>query len=171
MVAGFRPREERIRVLIPSRMRCGADWMDIRIHNLSSRGLMAACDATPSAGSYVEVRRGSQAIIGRVVWSKEGFFGLRSQDRIAIQSIISEPRLAGRPDFGADRPAERRSDGRLAAEAQLARRLERNRSWGSAFQFAIVALVGIAGALFAAQQVYGLLSQSTSRIEQALSGG
>ena len=56
---GFRPREERITVLIPSRMRVESQWCDVVIHNVSSRGLMAGCDTPPAVGSYVEIRRGT----------------------------------------------------------------------------------------------------------------
>ncbi|RZM26822.1 MAG: PilZ domain-containing protein, partial [Sphingomonas sp.] len=70
MQTGFRPREERITVLIPSRMRLESQWHDLVIHNVSSRGLMAGCDSPPAVGSYVEIRRGTIVIVGRVQWTK-----------------------------------------------------------------------------------------------------
>lgn len=166
---GFRPREERITVLIPSRMRNAADWTDVVIHNVSSRGLMAGCDAPPSIGSYIEIRRGTLVIVGRVQWSKGRFFGVRSQDRLSVRALIDEPRLANRPAARSDNEvAERRTDRRLAHEARMARRVERSRSFASLFQFAMIALAGATLAVIAAHSVYDMLSAPTTQIEAAL---
>lgn len=168
---GFRPREERITVLIPSRMRLGAKWVDVVIHNVSSRGLMAGCDTPPAPGSYVEIRRGTIVIVGRVMWQKDRFFGLRSQDRLSVQGLVNEPRLAQRPQQAKDSDqGERRADRRLAHEARLARSVERSRAFSSAFQFVIIALVGVSIAAAAAHSVYGMLQRPADAIGQALEG-
>ncbi|WP_235528305.1 PilZ domain-containing protein [Sphingomonas sp. Leaf231] len=172
---GLRPREERITVLIPSRMRLESQWLDVVIHNVSSRGLMAGCDAPPAIGSYVEIRRGSIVIVGRVQWNKARFFGIRTQDRLSVRALIDEPRLAGRPprsnDNDSNPAAERRADRRLAHEASMARQVERSRGFASAFQFVILVLVGLTLAGIAAHSVYGMLSAPTQRIEAALKTG
>jgi hypothetical protein len=168
--SGFRQREERIKVLIPSRMRCGTQWVDVTIHNMSSRGLMAGTDNPPAAGSYIEIRRGTQIIVGRVMWSKARFFGVRSQERLPIQAIISEPRLTGRPAVAVEASdAERRSDRRLSAEARLARRVERSRAFASAFQFGVLALAVMIAAGFGGHYVYEALSRPARAIERAMS--
>ncbi|MEH3123169.1 MAG: PilZ domain-containing protein [Sphingomonas phyllosphaerae] len=166
---GFRPREERITVLIPSRMRLEAQWLDVVIHNVSSRGLMAGCDQPPAVGSYVEIRRGSLVIVGRVQWSKGRFFGMRSQDRLSVKALIDEPRLAGRPARDAAKPeADRRAERRLAHEAQMARKVERSRSFASMFQFLVIVAVGVTLAGIAAHTVYTMLSAPAAQIEDAL---
>ncbi len=167
---GFRPREERITVLIPSRMRLESQWRDVVIHNVSSRGLMAGCDQPPAVGSYVEIRRGTIVIVGRVQWNKGRFFGMRSQDRLSVKALIDEPRLANRPAQRSDGNAEsdRRAERRLAHEAQMARKVERSRSFASMFQFVVLVLVGLTMAGIAAHSVYGMLSAPAQAIENAL---
>lgn len=168
---GFRPREERITVLIPSRMRLESRWLDVVIHNVSSRGLMAGCDEPPPVGSYVEIRRGTIVIVGRVQWNKSRFFGLRSQDRLSVKALVDEPRLASRPARGDDKEsavADRRAERRLAHEAQMARQVERSRTFASAFQFVVLVLVGLTMAGIAAHTVYGMLSAPAQQIEAAL---
>ncbi|MDR6788091.1 hypothetical protein J2Y58_001449 [Sphingomonas sp. BE138] len=168
---GFRPREERITVLIPSRMRVESQWCDVVIHNVSSRGLMAGCDTPPAVGSYVEIRRGTIVIVGRVQWNKGRFFGMRSQDRLSVKALIDEPRLASRPARSNDSgnaEQDRRAERRLAHEAQMARQVERSRSFASMFQFLVLVLVGLTLAGIAAHSVYGMLSAPAQQIEAAL---
>ncbi len=156
-------------MLIPSRMRLETRWLDVVIHNVSSRGLMAGCDEPPAVGSYVEIRRGTLVIVGRVQWNKGRFFGLRSQDRLSVKALIDEPRLASRP-VRADTNVEndRRAERRLAQEAQLARKVERSRSFASLFQFLVLVAVGVTMAGIAAHTVFTMLSAPAAQIEDAL---
>ncbi|VXC53688.1 PilZ domain-containing protein [Sphingomonas sp. 8AM] len=156
-------------MLIPSRMRLDASWHDIVIHNVSSRGLMAGCDQPPAIGSYVEIRRGTLVIVGRVQWNKGRFFGLRSQDRLSVKALIDEPRLASRP-VRTDTSVEndRRAERRLAHEAQMARKVERSRSFASMFQFLVLVAVGVTMAGIAAHTVFTMLSAPAAQIEDAL---
>jgi len=170
---GFRPREERITVLIPSRMRVGSAWTDVVIHNVSSRGLMGGSDMPPAPGSYIEIRRGTIVIVGRVMWGKGRFFGVRTQDRISVKALIDEPRLAGRPQTPAqkqDAGNERRAENRLAHEARMARGVERSRAFSSMFQYVgivltIIAAVGLGGSI-----IYGALIDRVAVVTQALEG-
>lgn len=167
--AGFRQREERVKVLIPSRMRAGGQWMDITIHNVSSRGLMAGCDQPPASGGYVEIRRGTITIVGRVMWSKGRFFGLKSQDRLSVKALVDEPRLASRPPRpDAPDSVDRRRDDRLRTEASLARRVERSRAFASAFQYGIAAALVVAVAGFGAATVYEALSAPAQAIVRSM---
>ena len=167
--AGFRQREERVKVLIPSRMRVGTQWVDIVIHNVSSRGLMGGCDQPPPPGTYVEIRRGTLVIVGRAVWTKGRFFGLRSQDRLSVKALVEEPRLAGRPQRVAqDNSDERRSDNRLQAEARLARQVERSRAFAAAFQYGVAAAVVLTVAGLGASTVYDVLSKPAATIAHSM---
>lgn len=169
--SGFRPREDRITVLIPSRMRIDSCWLDVVIHNVSSRGLMVGCEDAPPIGSYVEIRRGGLVIVGRVQWRKGRFFGIRSQDRLSVKTLIDEPRLAGRPakpPAGRDDAGERRADHRLAHEARMARQMERSRQFSSTFQFMVIVLVGLTMAEIAAHTVYGMLSIPAEQLQDVL---
>lgn len=169
--AGYRSREDRVKVLIPSRMRLDSSWCDVVIHNISSRGMMVASDQPPPARSYVEIRRGTQVIVGKVMWTKGRFFGLKSQDRLSVQAIVAEPRLAGKPQAAADRQStERRADSRLIAEAQLARRVERSRAVASLVQYGVIAAGAIAVASIAGGMVFDTLARPSAAIVAGLGG-
>ena len=166
----FLPREARKTVRIPSRMRVGEVWMDICIRNLSSRGMLVQCQSPPARGCYVEIRRGSQVIIGRVVWRKEDGFGLRTQDRLDVEAIINEPRLAGRPSVRASgTPSERRTRSRSATAADAARRLDRSRWLSSLMQFGLLVLAGAAAAGILATEANRILGQPFATVAAALS--
>src|SRR3546814_14924853 len=94
-------------------------------------------DEAPERGTYIEIRRGRQTIIGRVVWRKDRFFGIQAQGRLDIAAIINEPRLASRPRSANDPESsyERRAQPRADADARIARQLENSRRWSAAFQF------------------------------------
>ncbi|RZM10031.1 MAG: PilZ domain-containing protein, partial [Sphingomonas sp.] len=113
---GVRPREPRTKVLVPCRLNVDGAWSDACVHNVSSRGMLMAADAAPRPGSYVEVRRGTLLIVGRVMWRQDRCFGIRTQDRISVDALVSEPRRRTAPPRGDGLPAgERRADSRLVA--------------------------------------------------------
>ena len=166
---GMVEREVRRKVLIRSRMRGDSGWVDCCIHNMSSQGMMVATDDPPAVGAYVDIRRGTHVIIGRVRWRKDRFFGVRAQDRLPIDAIINEPRLAQRPTAATSTDgADRRAASRLSAEAAMARRIERNRWLSSSFQFGLLALAGVTGAAIAGHEVYQMLSRPAAAVTQAL---
>jgi hypothetical protein len=84
-----RPRELRRRVLLPARLRTGAQWSDARILNISSRGLMIQSGRAGPEGSTVEIHRGDHVIIARVVWRDGVRAGLQSDDRLPVEEIMS----------------------------------------------------------------------------------
>ncbi|HJO65737.1 hypothetical protein [Sphingomonas sanguinis] len=166
---GYKNREARRQVLIPCRMKSVRGWGDACIHNISSRGMMLACDDPLEPGEYVDIRRGRQVVIGRVIWRRDRFSGIRTQDVISADVLVNEPRLEGRP-------AQREADGdrrdprqRLVSEIDAARRMERSRSISSALQFGAIGLFGLAAAATIAVQVGHMLTDPTQRINQALS--
>jgi len=167
---GYKPRETRHPVLIPARMKAGPSWVEVVIHNLSSGGALLACDDAPKRGTYVDIRRGKQMIVGRVVWRKERFFGIQAQGRLDVSAIINEPRLASRPGAAKslDGAAERRSQSRMAADARIARQLENSRRWSSAFQFGIFLVLAVSAAGFAASAIYQTLSEPLSMVKNYL---
>ena len=156
--AGLKPREPRIKVLVPCRLNLDGAWDDACIHNVSSRGLLIASDTVPQRGDYVEIRRGTLVVVGRVAWSKQRFFGIRTQDRVSVDALVNEPRRTTRPP-SASQPAERRAQARLASEGRAARRAERSRERSAAMQFGLIAVAGAVAALFVATQVHQLLSR------------
>ena len=84
-----RPRELRRRVVVPARLRHGSSWTDACILNVSSRGLMIHTGRPVERGTEVEIRRGDHVIVAKVVWREGGRAGLRSDDRVPIEDIVT----------------------------------------------------------------------------------
>lgn len=144
----MKPREPRRRVMIRARMRSGARWGDVAILDISSRGMLIHAPETPPRGAYLEVRRGSHAIIARVVWTNDQRFGVCTQDRLSIEAIIREPDWSAsdaRQPAQTPAPVERRSVKRRPA----GERHERSRIMARAAEFACLAIAGASAALVA----------------------
>ncbi len=162
----MRKREPRRKVLVRARMRAGDAWSDVTIHNMSSRGLLAAADAECRPGTVIEIRRIHHIIVGRVVWQSGGYFGVRTQDAIDMDGIVSARPPAHKP--GAADPGDRRAATRRPAS--IAEREARSRRFAAGFQFAVlIAAVGVAS-LVVAQQVGGILSRPFATIGAYLDG-
>ena len=173
MQTGAHPREERFRVVIPSRMRVDNWWTDVCIRNISAHGLLIASANPPARGSYVEIRRGTQIIVARAVWADGQFCGLRSQEALPVEQIITEPRLAKRPAVAvvsAAGAADRRRDDRRIGAAAVAERQDRSRRFAAAFQFVALAMVALGLSGWAAVAVYRLLAAPAASIGRALGG-
>src|SRR5215213_9934355 len=84
-----RPRELRRRVVVPARVRAGAQWSDACILNISSRGLLIHSLRPAPIGSTVQIVRGDHLIVARVMWSDAGRSGLRSDERLPVDEILS----------------------------------------------------------------------------------
>jgi hypothetical protein len=86
---GQRPRELRRRVVLPARLRAGAQWSDTCILNMSSRGLLIHTGRAAPKGSQVELRRGDHLIVARVMWRDGARLGLQAEERVPIEDIMS----------------------------------------------------------------------------------
>jgi hypothetical protein len=166
------PREPRRKVLAQARMRRGSIWEDVCIRNVSSRGLLLRTESPPEPGTYVEIRRLSQIIVGRSVWRHGQDFGIRTQDVVDVSAILTDAEWSGTgsPVPGVPHQVERRSDPQRRAGADVAWQFERSRQLSSAIQFLIVAAVGLAAAGFAAGMAYELLSQPLDAVQVHLAG-
>ena len=85
----LRPRELRRRALVRARIRSGADWRDACILNVSSRGMLIHSAWPVAQGRMVEILRGNQLIIAHVMWSEAGRSGIRSDERLPVEDILS----------------------------------------------------------------------------------
>jgi len=150
-------------------MRCGADWGDVLIHNMSSRGLLATADMPCPRGTVIEIRRIHHVIVGRVVWQSGAYFGVRTQDRIDIDGIVAAKPPLHKPVRGSDdrRVSEREPS---PSPAAIADREERSRQFARVFQFAVmIAVVGTV-ALLLASEIGGVLSRPFATIGAHLDG-
>ena len=164
----MRQREPRRKVLVRARMRCGTGWGDVTIHNMSSRGLLATTAEEHRPGEVIEIRRIHHVIVGRVVWSKGQYFGVRTQDKIDIDGVVSAKPPAQKPGSESDAAGpDRRSATRVVSVAE---REEQSRRFAARFQVGIM-LLGIAAAgLVAVQYVSGVLSTPLAAVSAALDG-
>lgn len=155
----MKQREARRKVLVRARMRSGADWDDVLIHNMSSRGLLATAHVTCPRGTVIEIRRIHHVIIGRVVWQKDGYFGIRTQDRIDIDGIVS----AKPPTH---KPASADADRRIASRAGEGG----SRRFARGFQFVVMVAVVATAALLLASEVRDVLARPFAIIGANLDG-
>lgn len=139
---GMRPRETRTTVLIPARIRAGGTWLDVRIRNVSSRGLMLEVRSPLERGTYLEIARTHLRIAGRVVWTESGRCGIQTRDDIDFVSLTDDSQ--GTP-AAAELPMKVASP----ASARIRERGDRSRMLGRLMEFAaiIACLAGGAGTL------------------------
>lgn len=166
----MKPREERRNVLIPARLKLECGWHDARIINISSRGMMLQTSVPPSRGTYVELHRGPHLVIARVVWANQNRFGIRAQDRLPVDAIISPSQAAQAvPVSGAasgnSPQVERRRRPRSTAEMH---ELSRQRS--RAFEFACQLAIAGSAVLLAACAAQQVLGTSLAKVGAALDG-
>ena len=123
---------------MPARLRHGSSWSDACILNISSRGLMIHTGRPIAQGTEVEICRGDHVIIARVVWREGGRAGLRSDERVRVEEIVTIAK------------APLRLTAEAGARGTLLRPRERSRSRGRAMEFAgvLVIAVSLAGAGF-----------------------
>lgn len=161
----LKPREPRRKVLTKARMRVGATWTDTCILNISSRGLMIQAAAPPPRGTYMELRRGSRVIIGRVMWTKQDRCGIKTQDRLDVDAILARPDGAEPVDdaSAAAAPTDRRSASRAHEQS-----FKRSRQSSRAFEFVCIAILGAAGCLLAFTAVERVFEVPLMIIEESL---
>ncbi|WP_281396567.1 PilZ domain-containing protein [Sphingomonas kyeonggiensis] len=82
------PRESRREVVIPAQMRSKRGWSDVTIRNISPHGLMLLAPFPPKPGTYVEVRRASLALVGKVVWVKGKALGIQLIERLNFNALL-----------------------------------------------------------------------------------
>jgi len=160
--SGLKPRGERVSVVLQARMQSGSGWDDARILNVSSRGLMIHSPASLQPGSYVEIRRGGQEIVARVVWRRDNRMGLMARERIHVAQLISGQAVRALQVTAGPNGIERPSVARAAA---------RNRERGRMAEFVGIGLFAAAFAIVAYNAVTETLVRSLAHVNVTLRGG
>ncbi|HEX2941079.1 MAG TPA: PilZ domain-containing protein, partial [Rhodopila sp.] len=148
----MKPREERVRTVLPARMRSASGWSDACILNVSTGGMLIYSKSGVQPGSHVELRRGGHLVIAHVVWRQNSRIGIRSQAPLPVQEIIDSDTAAA-----AIAPAIVR-DARIERRAQP-RDEQRSRAKGRAIEFVSILLFGTAMAGAAAAYVQEVLAR------------
>ena len=161
----MKTREPRRKVLIAARMRVGARWGDVRILDLSKRGMLVQAADAPERGTYLEIHRGAQAIVARVVWSAGNRFGAYTQDPLNVDALVEEAAVKqGEPPAvaeAADRPPALRVP-------SAGERHERNRLVARAFEFVCIATFGFGVAMVLGESLRQALAAPLSITSAAL---
>lgn len=158
-----RPRELRRRVVLPARMRAGAQWSDVCILNISSRGLLIQSGLAGSQGSLVEVRRGDHVMVARIVWRDGSRAGLQCEDRVPVEEIMS---------LGAAQALRLVASEGALVERRKYRRANHGESrlQGRAMEFVAVLAIGIALAIGTWSAVEEALAKPFAQISTVLGG-
>ena len=156
------PRELRRRVMLPARLRAGAQWSDTCILNISSRGLLIHSARAAPEGSIIELRRGDQVIVARVMWREGARVGLQADERLPVEQIMSlgqSQALQLTASSGA--AVERRKQPRTKVDARLR---------GRAIEFASVAVIAASMALTIWSMASEALARPMAAVSAALGG-
>lgn len=166
-----KPREQRRTVLVSARMRVGARWGDVRILNISSRGLLIQSPEPPPRGSYLEVRRGRHTIVARVVWASDQRFGVQTQDLLSVDAIVREPDHSApecrQPPAAEDAVERRARDPKRVSSAQ---RHEGSRVLARLTEFACIAFAGAGAALMGYEIIGEMFARPMTEAVAALAG-
>ena len=157
-----KPRELRRRVVLPARLRLDSVWSEACILNISSRGLMVQMSQLAEEGCLVELRRGEHAILARVVWRNGSRAGLRAEERLPVEDILT---LSQAPALQLTA-----ANGKFAERRKRPRTRQDSRMKARAIEFAGVAFIaaslGVAGFIM----VEAALARPLAMVEAALRG-
>ncbi len=163
MKSALKPREERRRVMLPARMRSISGWNDACILNISRTGLLVYSSGFAEPGTFVEIRRGGQLVVARVVWRRNQRIGLHSPDPVRIEDIVNTDAAAA--------AAIRASVSQFHADRRrLPRNGERSRNHARAVEFIAVVLAGIVLAGAAVSGVHDVFVAPLAAVRGTLGG-
>lgn len=161
----MRPRADRRRVVMSSRIRCGAKWLDARMVNVSPRGVGLTATAPPATGTYIEIRRGAHVIVARVVWSEGLRFGVHTQDPVPVDALTREPD-SSQPS--ADAVASEPQIERRRARRSLSVQHDRSRMAGRALEFAFIGILAVSAAFAGFGLIKEAFASPLVKAQQAL---
>jgi hypothetical protein len=144
-----------------ARLRWGAYWGDACILNISSQGMMIQTGRVAPEGSIVELHRGDHVILARVVWRDGLKAGLRTDDRLPVDQILS----AG--DRGPVQLVT--SDGAIVERRTKARSEAGDaREFGKKLEFVGACVLVLVFAFLVGLAVFDILATPMAQIDHAL---
>ena len=158
-------RDPRQTVLIQMRMRAESTWVDVKIHNISKRGMLVRADHAPRTGSVVELRKGQTVVVGRVMWRLEQLFGIRTQDTIQPEALTG---VAVAEGGASSSGSDRRQAARVPERVSPARAFDQSRYVAGAIQYVAAAIIGVSVAISIAYALYEILSAPIKVIAEHL---
>ena len=164
----WRPRESRKSVHIGVRVRTDEGWIDATVRNVSQRGLMLHSPRPLRRNQFVEVARGRQLVVGRIVWSDATAAGMQARDCVDIGGLLAQSGAGS--SNGAD---DRRSKGRASAPvpgASIAERAEASRLLGRGFEKAFMVLALASVSILAVGSALEAANAPIAKVGLALAG-
>lgn len=155
----MKPREKRIPVQVPARLRHQSGWSDAIVLNMSSKGLMFSSSVPIQRGEYVELRRGPYVIVARVAWASGTSCGAQSQDRLPIEEIVQLRSPARRASPTAERRRAPRPTSEKHAESRWA---------GQLIERSALGMVAVIVAVLISNSIYALLSEPLESVIASL---
>lgn len=162
-------RDPRRKTLVQARIQHGAARQNVSILDISSRGMLMQSVTPPECGAYVEIQRGRQVIVARVVWTNHQRFGVRTQDDLIFADLLQSPsgpasaqEPAQNPDPSPSHHAAQRKHSATSAAYNRSRHLSR------ATEFVSIAMVGAIAATMAIGAVVEALASPMLKILTAL---
>ena len=152
--------------MLNARVRVSARWNDVCILNISTRGLLLQAADPPARGTYLDLHRGHQAIVARVVWVQGKRFGVCTQDVLPVEDIIRPPDAAAASLTRA--VTEGAAMERRASPRARAARHEASRMLSRSIEFSFCALFGAALGVTAFSAVGQALASPFDKVSAAL---
>jgi hypothetical protein len=164
-MAGGKQRPNRRQAILRIRVRDDTGWSDLTICNISERGMMLRAGRVPVRGAIIEIRAGTTLVIGEVRWSAAGRCGVRSQEPIDVEALLT----GGQPKCQTDgprlieRPAQVRTVDPRAA-------LERSRVLGRLIDHGLTVALVLIGVGVLTMLVSDVLSMPFQRLAAGMAG-
>lgn len=166
-MGSHRAREERRTIFLKVRVRTDQGWRDVTIGNVSLHGLMLRGPSPPTKGEFIEVRHRSVCVIGRVVWSNGSCCGVRTQDIVDIDALLSQsPAQPRKPQI--ERRQAPRSRNQPPPAHLLASQIESSKRFARIFDWSLVAAGGALAAATLASAASSAMDQPMDQVRTAL---
>lgn len=81
--------ETRVTAMLTAKMRDSRSTRDVRVGDISSRGMLVVSPQPPQRGDIVDITVSGHHLAGRVVWVSGRRFGLRMRERIDVAAVVS----------------------------------------------------------------------------------
>ncbi|WP_052769038.1 PilZ domain-containing protein [Aurantiacibacter marinus] len=80
--------DTRTTAMLPGTMRDDRMTQDVRVGNISSKGMMIVSSRPPSRGHIIDISVSGHHLAGRVMWVSGRRFGVRTNERIDVAAIM-----------------------------------------------------------------------------------
>ena len=150
-------------------MRTDAGWIDATVRNVSVRGMQLHSPQPLRRNEFVEIARGQSRVVGRIVWSNEMVCGLKAQDAVDIDGLLSAP-TSCRPAAG-ENARDRRTIERPSAPVHapsFETRAQSARLLGRAIEKTILVVAIACGGALAIGSAFEAMADPLEKVSTAL---